>query len=304
MMTGNIFVTFILAIANSEQIIQISDCSVVLNGRIEDEKFNKAGHLLCDDASVLYGFTGLATVDNHENIQHDVQDWILDALDIAVARAFESSGQTGYFIGEIEAEFAYVATLHFRHAMFLEGIKEEDRRLTFMLTGYKSDGTLIHTIISNCLDRTSAQAEFKIATLTLRCPSVGEPVLIQSIGRIGQLSTTEESEIRGLLERKAPAESIHDHTATIVTNRLKVGGADGRRIATAILRREEPDLPILEYKFNEAGDTRAFLDFVSCKKGQKVKLSKNAFGDRSDGKGHSLEGHEALFQEDMVNLSG
>jgi hypothetical protein len=116
MMTGNIIVTFILAIANSEQIIQISDCSVVLNGRIEDEKFNKAGHLLCDDASVLYGFTGLATVDNHENIQHDVQDWILDALDIAVARAFESSGQTGYFIGEIEAEFAYLA-LQTRHVL-------------------------------------------------------------------------------------------------------------------------------------------------------------------------------------------
>jgi hypothetical protein len=272
-------VTFILALANSEEVIQISDCSV---RQSEDEKFNKAGHILCDNASVLYGFTGLATIGNGETMQHAVQDWMLDALDIAMARAFESSGQHGYFIEEIEMELAYVATLHFRDAMFLENVREEDRRLTIMLTGYMNDGRIIHTLISNCLDSPTAQPKFKFMPTVLKSPEEGEPTLIQSIGQLAEFTASEERGIRELLARKAPAELIRNHAAAIVADRHKDFANLGRKITTAILRRDAPSLPILEFKASKADDQRPFLDFVRGKKGQPVKLSKDVFGSRPD----------------------
>jgi hypothetical protein len=224
----------------------------------------------------------LATVHEGGKIQHDVQDWMLDALDIAMARAFESSGQLGYFIEEVEQELAYVATLHFRQAMFLEVVPEEDRRLTIMLTGYMNDGRIIHTLISNCLGSPTAQAEFKFMPTVLKSPANGEPSLIQAIGQIGEFTAEEEHGIRELLEGKAPAETILNHAAPIVESRHKRHGTVDRTITAAILKRDAPELPMLEYRSNAAGDTRAFLDFVRGKKGQPVKLSKSEFGMRID----------------------
>src|SRR5947207_1064784 len=67
--------TFILALGNREQFIQISDRRLSWDGIPKDEEFNKAGVLLCKDARHIFGFAGLAEVKGFST-----RRWLLNSL--------------------------------------------------------------------------------------------------------------------------------------------------------------------------------------------------------------------------------
>jgi hypothetical protein len=61
--------TFILALGNREQFIQISDQRLSWDGKLVEDESNKAGILLCKDARHIFGFTGLAKYGNFNTRQ-------------------------------------------------------------------------------------------------------------------------------------------------------------------------------------------------------------------------------------------
>jgi hypothetical protein len=67
--------TLILALGNSEQMIQIADRRLSTNGHIVDEESSKAVVLTCANGRMVFGFTGLATCGDFIT-----RDWLIQAL--------------------------------------------------------------------------------------------------------------------------------------------------------------------------------------------------------------------------------
>ena len=58
--------TLIVALGNTEQVIQISDRRLTCDGKLIDDESNKCGVLFCLNARMAFGFTGLARWKNFE----------------------------------------------------------------------------------------------------------------------------------------------------------------------------------------------------------------------------------------------
>jgi hypothetical protein len=68
--------TFILTLGNGDQVIQLADHRLTVNGRLQDDEASKAGVFICANARLAFGFTGLARTPGFET-----QPWLLSALE-------------------------------------------------------------------------------------------------------------------------------------------------------------------------------------------------------------------------------
>lgn len=93
--------TLILALGNSDQIIQISDRRLVANKVPVDEKSNKAGVLMCNPATLVYGFTGLARVGNF-----DTARWLVKVLFECCPPDFRFHNIMRRLLARFDADFA------------------------------------------------------------------------------------------------------------------------------------------------------------------------------------------------------
>ena len=116
--------TLIISLANADQIIQLSDRRLTRAGKLFDDSTNKAGHVLCDDASFVFSFTGLAKVSSRHS---STTRWLLEAFYDCL------QGHHGY--AAMVPKFADYAAQHFRMAPAVTGLPPSDRRLTVMMTG-------------------------------------------------------------------------------------------------------------------------------------------------------------------------
>jgi hypothetical protein len=115
--------TFILALGNREQFIQISDRRLSWDGKLVDDESNKAGILLCKDARHIFGFTGLAKYGNFNTRQ-----WLLNAL-------YECC-PPDYEINRIVPRLMNRATKDFNTLPALKSLDLRRKRLSIMFCGY------------------------------------------------------------------------------------------------------------------------------------------------------------------------
>ena len=114
--------TFILALGNREQFIQVSDRRLSWNGKLVDDESNKAGILLCKDARQVFGFTGLAKYG-----KFDTRHWLLNAL-------YECC-PPDYRINQIMLRLRERATRDFQFLPALKGLDPRRKRLSIMFSG-------------------------------------------------------------------------------------------------------------------------------------------------------------------------
>lgn len=134
--------TFAIVAANADQVVQVSDRRLTWNGALGNEAAIKAGHLLCDDASVLYCFTGLAEIGSHST-----SFWLMDTLAL--------SAKQQPLWRELIEEFAEHASKYFATVPAILALPASHRRLTVMFTGYKSDQSIVSALVSNFQDFTN-----------------------------------------------------------------------------------------------------------------------------------------------------
>lgn len=67
--------TLLLGLVNRQQAILVSDRRLSVNGRVVEDDSNKAGILVCRDAHVAFGFTGLA-----QDVRFVTRRWLTEAL--------------------------------------------------------------------------------------------------------------------------------------------------------------------------------------------------------------------------------
>ena len=235
--------TFAIVAANADQVIQVSDRRLTWNGVLGTEAAIKAGHLLCDDASVLYCFAGLATIRSHST-----SSWLLDAL-------AESAKQNPLWRELIEI-FAERASLYFLTTAAIVELPPSHRRLTVMLTGYKTNGFVVNALVSNFqdfvnfIDYPEAQASFTVHAEISSVPAPQNPTTIQAIGTFRALTDADEAELRLMLEQRAPAEAIRQKAASLVqaiSDRQRSAGTVGKRLNTARLDFKKPTMAVSGY---------------------------------------------------------
>lgn len=241
--------TLAIVLANSDQIIQVSDRRLTWNGELRDEASNKAGHILCNDASILYCFTGLACIGEHQTIK-----WLQDAL-----YQIAQKGIHDYY--SLTDHFSRIATKHFKESHTIQKLPLEGRALSVLFTGYTPDGFIISTLVSNfeyfegtdCTKtHANVQGDFSIFRIKSCYPrSENEnPTYIKAIGQHKFIDTPIKLELQNMLQDRLPAEVIRQKAISLIqkmSNDGKTGGTVGKRINTARLQWNDPISPISGY---------------------------------------------------------
>ena len=253
--------TFAIVLGNTDQIIQASDRRLTAaNGDLVDDAANKAGHVLCDDATFLYCFTGLARVGN----AHITSRWILDAL--------SEAAESGHSYYDLVRYFADISTRFFARSKFLQRLSPNARRLTVMFTGYRADGHILNSLISNFqgfgtyMDNAEAHPAFTFLTFkSTYSAAERNPTLIQAIGQFGALMPDDEAQLRVMLERRAPTEALRQKAVSLIqdiSDRPRARGTVGKKVTTARLRRSHPFAPVVGFGSNEAERALPLLNQV------------------------------------------
>lgn len=256
--------TFALVVANADQIIQVSDRRLTgWNGSVLTEASGKAGHLLCDDASVLYCFTGLATIRGFKT-----STWLMEALQAA-------SNKDARFRELIE-HFAELATEHFRSDLDVLSAHVKHRRLTVMLCGYTANGHIVSALISNFqdfanfIDHPAAQQQFTVYCEQSKIPASENPTMIQAVGAFNAMTDVDERELRLLLDRRAPHAAIRAKAAAIVgeiSDRHRSAGTVGKRLNTGRIDYLSPLFACAGYESDIVELEMPMLDMVDARTG-------------------------------------
>lgn len=193
--------TLVMALINSDQCIQISDRRLSSNGKLISDEQNKAGIMHCDNARLIYGFSGLAYYKGHIT-----QNWILDNLNESAVNDFQAI--------EILRKFGKNASKYFQTEKVLKKISIKDKALSILFSGYlyhHNPPKQCYAIITNqklsgvpCEDYDLFKGYYFIEK--------NEPEKnVTAIERIGWPLGMKEAHIgalRALLEKKAPAEGL------------------------------------------------------------------------------------------------
>ncbi len=115
--------TLILALSNRSYAIQISDRRLTSNGNLMDDESNKSGILICPNARLSYGYTGLAKFNNFSTI-----NWLNQAL--------SECGKPDYSISGIMQRLKQNATDTFKNDINLKYALKTNKALSIMFTGF------------------------------------------------------------------------------------------------------------------------------------------------------------------------
>ncbi len=253
--------TFAIVLANADQIIQVSDRRLTSKGSLFDDSYGKAGYAVCDDATFIYCFTGLAC-----NGGYSTSDWLVDAL-------YESAQVKHDFRGIIST-FLNKASKKFKESSDITSLPLSSRRLTVMMTGYTADDLIFNALISNfqdfesAIDYPEAKENFTLHFEVSSFPVRQNPTMIQAVGQFNTLTYQDENELREMLVQRKSAEAIRQKAISLVQDisiRPKSGATVGKKINTARLDRSNLQYVTAGYVSDEVENQIQLLDALQLK---------------------------------------
>jgi hypothetical protein len=214
--------TIILALGNSQQIIQISDRRLSGNGRTIDDESNKAGVLACPNARLSFGFTGLAKYGNFNTM-----DWLLGLI--------SDAGPPNFQIYDILERLRVAASESFFNHPALRNLARHDKKLSVMFSGYLyNTGVPVqaYALISNYVDWQSGwafdvvQEEFNSRYFSAT-PGVEDPLFIQRIGNWSGIRDADIEKFRSFLAKKRPAQAVVGYALSYLRELADHPGSSG-----------------------------------------------------------------------------
>jgi len=255
--------TLAIVLANADQIIQATDRRLSWNGKITEESACKVGHVLCDDATFLYSFTGLARIGNHVTSR-----WLLDTFGA-------NAVQPPNYRNAIDI-LAKEASKHFGTNPDILKLPADAKRLTIMITGYTADDYIFNALISNFQDFTNfidhheAQPEFTIHLETSSSTAIHNPTMIQVVGQFHAVTEDDEKQLREMLVNRSPSEAIRQKVVALIqeiSDRPRSAGTVGKKINTARLERNNPFSPVAGYESDVVENEFHFVDQIDIRTG-------------------------------------
>jgi len=254
--------TLIIALGNSEQIIQVSDRRLTVNGQLQDDESNKAGVLITADARLTFGFTGLARAGSFAT-----REWLNSILQQHEGRDFSA-----YNILEGLKERA---TRDFRTSPARRYIPRNHRALGIMFSGFTylhSPPTAVYAILRNySYFDSSAQPyvweHFECTYWSERRPSTDdrEISLVQKLGFWPAMNEEDVGTLRPLLIQRKPARAILGKAIEVlhaIADRPEACGTIGKQLSSIILPRDVKIPVTSDYHSNALTHTVYMPDFV------------------------------------------
>jgi hypothetical protein len=258
--------TFAIVLANADHIVQASDRRLTnKNGTLNNDSANKAGHAICDDASFLYCFTGLASIGNgSEDI---TSNWLMETL--------YDAAQHGHRYRDIVDAFADEASKFFSSSRYVQRLAAADRRLTVMLTGHTADDFIFNALISNFQDHATLtaypEAREQFMVHAEQSPDFAQnPAFIRAIGQSQALTDADRSRLREMLASRRPAEAMVQKAIALIqdiADRPQTCGTVGKGVNTARLSRADPLVSVGAYASGQLENTIHLLDKVNLRTG-------------------------------------
>ncbi|MCF7954969.1 MAG: SEC-C domain-containing protein [Phycisphaerae bacterium] len=207
-----IIMTLIIAAGNSDQFIQVSDRRLIANGVVQDDESNKSIILLCKNARLAVGFTGLAKAGSF-----NTREWLL--------RTLNKCAPPDYTAKELIERFAEKATKYFCNSGQLKNIQPMHKRLSIMFTGYLAlhdPPLLAHALVSNfenldkCTYELTANDKFECFFGNETRPNNGDIVILRSIGTLPPIQDNDLQILTELVIKRKPARAIVDKLIEII----------------------------------------------------------------------------------------
>lgn len=227
---GGPVVTLVLAVANRDYVIQLADRRLTADGGAVEEEAGKCGSLLCDDARLLFGFTGVARAGSFET-----QRWILDLL--------YACGAPDYAVYSMLQRFRDRATEDFRSLAPVKGLPPDARRLAILFTGYLHTheppvigSALISNYLNAVTDELSPVAfdEFQSFYTSEKEPGAHYSTYVQRIGAHHAMAQADVDALRVTLRERKPADAIIGKATEMLlamADRPGSGGTIGKQIS-------------------------------------------------------------------------
>jgi len=239
----------ILSLGNPDQFIQLSDRRLSSRGQPEDDESNKAGSLVCADARLIFGFTGLAGVGTFKTHQ-----WILKTL--------VDSGSPDHTAYKMLERFKERASIDFKTLPLLKGLSGSLKRLSIIFSGYLDFHVpplgvcVIITNYQDCItgiDYPEVWDNFK-SFYTKEHRPLEEPfTYIQRIGMYSAMNKNDELMFRELLKEQKPKEAIIGKGVELIrlmADRPEANGVIGKQITSICLSRDPNNAPEGSYHSN------------------------------------------------------
>lgn len=195
--------TLILALANKDYVVQISDRRLTADGVLVDDESNKSSVIFCLNGRVACGFTGLAKAGRF--VTHR---WLLDTL--------HESAPPDFTIGETLQRLTVAATKTFLTHPDLRHVPGAGKRLALMFSGFVNhDGALrpgcaVISNFHNFAGNTAYDEAQDSFVGNYQTAKIGEPnpTLVQRIGSWRAMTYEHESTLREMLARGLPSQAL------------------------------------------------------------------------------------------------
>lgn len=236
--------TLILTLGNRDNVIQVSDRRLTVNGLLQDDEsdeYNKCGVINCKGGRLAYGFTGLAKSSGFET-----RKWLLDAL--------LDSGPPDYSALGITNRLKDRATTDFRNRPEVKALQPGQKRLSILISGYLYNRTppnLVYALLTNYVElngfaNIDAWDHFKCHYWSESSPFLEDPTLVQRVGFWPAMKDSDVAVLRNLLEKRRPIEAILGKALEVMraaANRPEAKGTIGKQLTSIIL----PSDPLLRW---------------------------------------------------------
>lgn len=233
--------TLILALANKEFVVQISDRRLSSNGRLVDDESNKCGVIFCLNARMAFGYTGLASWR-----EFSTPRWLLKAL--------HDSASPDYTIGETLERLKEKATDTFNNHPILKSVPKVHKKLAVMFSSYINiDGVVKPScaILSNYHNFTNNTRYDEVSEefcINYSSAQEGEsnPTLVQRVGNWLAMTDEDISELREFLLQGKPNQAVVGKALEIfrdIADRPKSSGTIGKQL-TSIVIHKDPNLAV------------------------------------------------------------
>jgi hypothetical protein len=220
--------TMILTMGNVDQVIQFSDRRLSRGTVIDTDEANKCGTLICPNARLAFGFTGLAKFQEFSTL-----DWVTKALHECGAPTYDAQGIIERFTSRLSEEFSTNRAL--------KRLPSDQKKLSLMFSGYvynQRGCNPVYAIVSNYVNLDNnwayptSQGAFSVRFFS-SSDSVSSPSFIQRIGNWAAIHPREIAALQETISKKPHRDQLLNLGTSFVRD-LSVRKASGVTIGKQI----------------------------------------------------------------------
>jgi hypothetical protein len=227
--------TLVLTLGNSEQIIQVSDRRLTVNGALLDDESNKSGVLFCSNARFAYSFTGLARTRSG----FETGEWLRTTL--------YECGPPDYVAHEILKRLQERASHDFRKLESIRDLHRDEKPLEVLFSGYLYNfdpPRAAFAILSNVqrsAGKPTVTEQFQFKVGQEKRPYTENFFLLQRIGFWPAMEEDHVKSLQSLLEAHKPVDAIIGKAIKVmheIADSPKAKGVIGKQISSITIPRD------------------------------------------------------------------